>query len=72
MRNAVEASMQVNGAKLFNLLPHHLHDQETGTIASFKLELDKWLETIPDQPYIPDRQRAAASNSLLDQAAYQA
>ena len=36
----------------------------------FKTRLDDWLSKIPDQPTILGRQRAAATNSLLDQAQY--
>ena len=35
----------------------------------FKAGLDTWLGTIPDQPTIPTRQRAAATNSILDHVA---
>ena len=34
---------------------------------TFKENLDAWLHEIPDQPTIPGCQRAAKSNSLLDQ-----
>ena len=67
LRNAKEASLKVRGAQLFNVIPRALRDIATGTPEQFKLELDTWLSTIPDQPTIPSRQRAAASNSLLDQ-----
>ena len=36
-------------------------------VDTFKSGLDAWLGTVPDQPTIPGRQRAAATNSLLDQ-----
>ena len=39
----------------------------TGTVDQFKGELDKWLSSIPDQPTVAGRQRAANTNSLLDQ-----
>ena len=67
LRNAKEASLKVRGAQLFNVIPRALRDIATGTAEQFKLELDTWLSTIPDQPTIPSRQRAAGSNSLLDQ-----
>ena len=65
-----EASLSVHGARLFNLLPRHIRDISTGTTDQFKRELDSWLECIPDQPAIQGRQRAAKTNSLLDQVAY--
>ena len=67
VRKARECSLQVRGAKLFNTIPRELRDLFTGTTETFKARLDEWLSTIPDQPTIPGRQRAAASNSLLDQ-----
>ena len=72
VRNAREASLSVQGAKLFNLMPQLLRDKSTGTVDSFKHELDSWLQTVPDQPTIPGRQRAANSNSLIDQVGYAA
>ena len=39
------------------------------TVDTFKALLDAWLSTIPDQPTIPGRQRAALTNSLIDQVA---
>ena len=44
-------SFQINGARLFNCLPKKLRDfrfyQE-----DFKLELDKYLSSVPDQPRV--------------------
>ena len=71
VKKARESSFQVKGARLFNCIPRDLRDTATGTIDQFKAKLDSWLATIPDQPTIPGRQRAATSNSLLDQHAYQ-
>ena len=72
VRQAREASMSVQGARLFNLLPQHLRDMNVGTVDQFKHGLDTWLVTVPDQPTIPGRQRAAKTNSIIDQAAYAA
>ena len=70
VRKARESSLQVKGAKLFNCIPRDLRDTVTGTSDQFKVKLDAWLSTIPDQPTIPGRPRAATSNSLLDQIIY--
>ena len=70
VKRAREASLQVKGAKLFNCIPRGLRDTFSGTAEQFKAGLDKWLADIPDQPTIPGRQRAAATNSLLDQVQY--
>mgnify|MGYP007114498258 CR=1 FL=1 len=66
VRKAREASLPVKGAKLFNMIPKELRDM-TGTALQFKAGLDKWLANIPDQPTVNGRQRAAMTNSLLDQ-----
>ena len=70
VRRAKEASLQVKGAKLFNRLPRVLRDTLSGTPDMFKASLDSWLARIPDQPTISSRQRAAPTNSLLDQIQY--
>ena len=67
VRRAKEASLQVKGARLFNLLPKNLRDMKGVTLDTFKANLDRWLSAIPDQPTTAGRQRAALSNSLLDQ-----
>ena len=67
VRRAREASLSVKGAKLFNSIPRELRDLNHSKVDAFKSGLDEWLSHIPDQPTIPDRQRAALTNSLLDQ-----
>ena len=67
VRQTQEASLKVRGAKLFNLLPQEVRNLDNVTVDMFKSNLDSWLGSVPDQPTIPGRQRAASSNSLLDQ-----
>ena len=67
VKKARETSLQVKGARLFNLVPRDLRDMKAVTVDTFKAGLDAWLATIPDQPTIPRRQRAALTNSLIDQ-----
>ena len=67
VKRARESSLQVKGAKLVNILPRELRDTSTGSPDQLKSKLDEWLSTIPDLPTVPVRQRAAATNSLLDQ-----
>ena len=57
----------MKGAMLFNSIPRELRDMSHGKVETFKSGLDKWLSQIPDQPTIPNCQRAAVTNSLLDQ-----
>ena len=66
---AIESSLKVKGARLFNLIPKELRDSRNASVTTFKAGLDKWLKTIPDQPTVPGRQRAASTNSLIDQVA---
>ena len=67
VKKARESSLKVKGAQLFNSIPRELRDKNSGTSDQFKSGLDEWLSTIPDQPTIQGRQRAATTNSLLDQ-----
>ena len=66
-KRARESSLQVKGAKLFNCIPRGLRETFTGIPDNFNAWIDEWISTIPDQPTVPCRQRAAASNSILDQ-----
>ena len=62
-----EASLSVRGPRLFNSLPKHLRDMRNCTKDVFKSALDKYLQTIPDEPQIQGytASRRAESNSLL-------
>ena len=72
VRNARQASLGVKGCRLFvfNLLPRSLRDMKGATQNTYKKELDSYLSTIPDQPTLPGTQRAAETNSLIDQNFY--
>ena len=67
VKKARESSLKVKGARLYNLLPKELRDMQGVTVDTFKTSLDSWLSQVPDQPTIAGRQRAAATNSLIDQ-----
>ena len=67
VRLARERSLGVHGAKLFNVLPVHLRNENSGDFPLFKNHLDIFLSTVPDQPTTPGLVRAAVSNSLLEQ-----
>ena len=67
VKNARERSLAVHGARLFNLLPAHLRNENSGDLDLFKNHLDIFLSTVPDQPTTNGLSRAANSNSLLDQ-----
>ena len=69
VRAAFESSLKVKGGRLFNLIPKDLRDNRNTSLAAFKTGLDDWLKTVPDQPTVPGRQRAACTNSLIDQVA---
>ena len=67
VKRAREASLQVKGAKLFNLLPPEIRNIDSQNVNTFKSQLDQFLSSIPDQLNIPGRARAVTSNRLLDQ-----
>ena len=67
VRNARESSLAIKGAKIFNLLPAYIRDIDGSDQTYFKSSLDVYLSSIPDQPTIPGRSRAATTNSLMDQ-----
>ena len=62
-----EASLSVRGPRLFNSLPKSLRDMRNCTKEVFKSALDRYLQTIPDEPQIQGytASRRAESNSLL-------
>ena len=67
VRNAREATLGVKGARIYNLLPAWIRTISGVSVDRFKSELDRFLAGIPDQPTVPGRGRAAATNSLVDQ-----
>ena len=67
VKKARERSLGVHGARLFNLLPSYLRNENSGDFALFKNYLDHFLSSVPDQPTTPGLPKAALSNSLLDQ-----
>ena len=67
VKKARERSLGVHGARLFNLLPQNLRNENSGDFLLFKNHLDIFLSGIPDEPTTHGLVRAAVSNSLLDQ-----
>ena len=67
VRQARERSLGVHGARLFNLLPATLRNENSGDFPLFKNHLDIFLSIVPDQPTTPGLIRAANTNSLVDQ-----
>ena len=69
-----EQTIQVNGARLFNVLPNKIRQITNCSVLDFKEQLDKYLTHIPDQPMVGGLLPPAInpvtgkhSNSLLDQ-----
>ena len=69
-----EASFQIHGPRLFNMLPKSIRGLKKCGIDEFKEKFDSFLAKIPDQPKIGDLTPEAMtlftlkpSNSLLDQ-----
>ena len=67
VKQARERSLGVHSARIFNLLPSNLRNENSGDFALFKNHLDIFLSTVPDQPTTSGLFRAAVSNSLLEQ-----
>ena len=67
VKQARERTLGVHGARIFNLLPCNLRNENSGDFALFKNHLEIFLSTVPDQPSTPGLSRAAVSNSLLEQ-----
>ena len=67
VRSARERFLSVHGVKLFNLLPYHLRNENSGDFSLFKNHLDIFLQSVPDQPTCQGQPRAAQTNSLVDQ-----
>lgn len=68
IKNLRHASLAVKGPLLFNLMPANIRNMKSCSVEKFKAALDKYLQTIPDQPRIPGLIRYCrnASNSLMD------
>jgi hypothetical protein len=73
-RNLISNSPKYRMSRLFNALPIELRWPPScdlaDPISSYKTALDHYLATIPDQPTDYSQQRAAASNSIIDQRFY--
>ena len=67
VKQARERTLGVHGARLFNMLPLNIRNENSGDFPLFKNHLDIFLGSIPDQPTTHGLVRAASSNSLLDQ-----
>ncbi len=72
IQNIRRASLGVKGPRLFNCLPIHLRNLTEVSTASFKAALDKYLQSIPDEPLIPGytMYRSVDTNSILDWSAH--
>ena len=69
-----EDSFQVNGPRLFNSIPVNVRGMTRCNIDNFKFKLDKFLETVPDEPRTKNLVPTAPnpiignpSNSIIDQ-----
>ena len=65
---AIDASLKVHGAKLFNVMPRSIRNMTGCTKDQFKHKLDEVLWKVPDEPLLRryTSYRRADSNSLLD------
>ena len=62
------ASLTVLGPRLFNCLLKHIRNISNCSKSYFKKELDKFLQSVPDEPLIPNYvgYRRENSNSITD------
>ena len=75
VRTLREQSFQINGPKLFNSIPKKIRAISKVSVGEFKEHLDKYLQTIKDEPKVDglspsacNQHSAATSNSILDQS----
>ena len=64
------SSFGVVGPRLFNAFPVNIWNMSGCTVETFKLHLDRFLATVPDEPQVRGytAMRRAESNSLLHMA----
>ena len=68
-QNIINGSLSVQGPRLFKCLPRYLRNlTKRSKKVTFKKELDKFLQTVPDEPLIPNyvALRRAESNSIVE------
>lgn len=68
IKSLIDISFAVQGPRLFNCLPMEMRNF-SGSIDSFKVRLDKFLNKIPDQPCTPNYHQPSQSNSVVHQLA---
>ena len=61
-----ENVITVFGPRLYNLLPKYLRGIKSVKTEKFKFKLDKFLDTIPEQPKLPNYVTSSGSNSILE------
>ena len=73
-QNIRYASFGIRGPRLFNILPAKIRNISGCSVDSFKHNLDKYLQTVPDEPQIKGytATRRAESNSLIHMARFAA
>ena len=61
-------ALVASGPRLFNLLPKSIRNTSNSSVNVFKKKLDKYLESVPDEPLIPGyvRYGRGLSNSVRD------
>ena len=66
-QNTRLSSFCIHACKLFNVLPKHIRDLNNCSTDTFKLNLDRFLQTVPDTPHLPGLGKfcQAETNSLI-------
>ena len=67
-QNMISSTFHCRGPKLFNCLPKYLRNLTGCSKDHFKLKLDGYLSSVPDEPQLPNYTiyRRADSNSIAD------
>ena len=63
-----QATLPVQGIKLFNAMPKHIRNLRKVETDVFKRSLDRFLSNVPDEPQIPGytQYRRHENNSIIE------
>ena len=67
MSQGLVSGYDMEYTSVYSLIPNYIRNINSDNVDTFKANLDKFLETVPDQPTIAGQGRAADTNSLLHQ-----
>ena len=59
-------SLKARGCSLFNIFSKHIRNAKNVTENCFKKQLDKFLDSVPDERCLLNYYKSAVSNSIID------